>query len=332
MKFENETISQHFLSQVEQRMNSFNLGAEKRNRKIYSFKVTDRDGYIVQLENPKGVKISSNLYFDDLFTFYKGAENIRKNLEGAFGEYESKILSLTNTLMEKINDNENGSDVSDLLVELLRVKFLNFLRNPFSIKKILNSVGDLPNHYPVQKNIFEEFRLIEGSYKPHVDRLCNLFNVTYEEYIKWIKMLFLVLMRPDGTSENMLEGLVRNLLENKDFKMMFIVFHYTGEHEDKKVCLSDRTWVDCIEDNADQMGMDFNLTSNAFLRFGAASIKKLTPPGTPQYVVDAAMARMKNIDCIVIENDLDALKSYNQNAVLQSYERVFCSSPNIYGL
>lgn len=332
MKFDNETISQHFLSQVEQRMNSFNVGAKNKNRRIYSFKVLDRDNYVVELERPGGVKISDNLTFDDLFTFYKGSEKLRKNLENSFGEYEDKISQLTGIIVDKVNNGCNGEDVSDVLVELLRVKFMNFLRNPYSIKKVLNSVGDLPNYYPVESKILEEFNLIDGSYKPHMDRLCNIFNVTYEEYIKWIKMLFLVLMRPKNSKENMLEEVVRNLLEDKQFKTMFMIFHYSGEHEDKKVCLSDRAWVDCIEHDDDHMGMDFNLTSNMFLRFGTASLKSLTPPGTPSHIVDSYLSRSKVIECIVIENNLDVLSAYNRNAVLQSYQRVFCGSSEIYGL
>lgn len=332
MKFDNETISQHFLSQVEQRMNSFNIGAKNKNRRIYSFKVIDRDNYTVELERPDGVKICDNLTFDDLFTFYKGSEKLRKNLENAFGEYESKISHLTNVIVNKVREGCNGEDVSDVLVELLRVKFMNFLRNPFSIKKVLNSVGDLSSYYPVERGLLKEFNLIDDSYKPHADRLCNFFNVTYEEYIKWIKILFLVLMRPGDMKENILEAVVRNLLEDKRLKTMFIIFHYTGEHDDKKVCLSDRSWVDCIEHDDDRMGMDFNLTSNMFLRFGTVSLESLMPPGTPSHIVDLFLSRPKDIECFVIENDLNILSSYNRNAVLQSYQKVFCGSSEIYGL
>lgn len=332
MKFDNGTISQHFLSQVEQRFNSFNLDAKNKNRKIFSFKVIDRDNYVVELEKPNGVKIIDNLTFDELFTFYKGSASQRKNLENAFGEYESKISKLTSIIIEKVGKGCNGDDISDVLVELLRVKVLNFLRNPFSIKKVLNSVGDLPDFYPVESELLKEFKLIDSSYKPHVERLCKIFNVTYDEYIKWIKILFLVLMRPIGSKANMLEEMVGNLLEDKNLKTMFIIFHYSGEHEDKRVCLSDRSWVDCLQNDADHMGMDFNLTSNMFLRFGTVSLKSLTPAGTPKHIVDMYMSRSKVVECFVIENDLDVLRDYNRNAVFQSFNRVFCGSSKIYGL
>lgn len=330
MKFDNETVSQHFLSQVEQRMNAFNTNASRENMKIYSFKVIDRDNYIVSLEKQKGIKITTNLTVGDLFTFYKGSNNVRKNLEMQFRQYEDNISSLTNLLLEKTKEQEK--EITDVVSNLFLSKFMNFVRNPFSIKKVLNTFGDLPDYYPTEKEILKEFKLIDSSYKPHVDYLCNKFNVTYDEYIRWIKLLFLVLMRPNGSKENILEGTIKSLMENKEFVTGFRVYKYSGEHDDKKVCLSDRSWVDSLENNADQLSMDFNITSNVFLRFYSISIKKLAPSNAPQFLIDNFIKTPRVIECRVEENDLETLRSYNRNAVLQSYERVFCSSQNIYGL
>ena len=43
MDFEDPTVRQHFVSQVEQRLNAINPSAEDRNQRIYRFRLIDRE-------------------------------------------------------------------------------------------------------------------------------------------------------------------------------------------------------------------------------------------------------------------------------------------------
>ena len=67
--FNNETRNQHFISQVEQKLNCINPSLPRDRRRIYKFKIDDREELTFNLVNPLGVKIENNLSFNDLYTF-----------------------------------------------------------------------------------------------------------------------------------------------------------------------------------------------------------------------------------------------------------------------
>ena len=74
----------------------------------------------------------------DLFSFDRvPGTDLRANFEKLFQEYEGTIeLNTRSTLYKICNGNES---VESEAKELLRSKLLNFFRNPFSVKKVLNS-------------------------------------------------------------------------------------------------------------------------------------------------------------------------------------------------
>ena len=65
----NETANQHYISQVEQRLNALNPNATPANRRIYAFSLQDRENHAVRLNSHKGVLISRTLVLRDLFSF-----------------------------------------------------------------------------------------------------------------------------------------------------------------------------------------------------------------------------------------------------------------------
>lgn len=328
MSFENNAVLQHFIPQVEQRMNAINPNASIAKQKIFSFKVIDRDNFKVELESYAGKPIRSNLAFDDLFTFYHGSDKLRKNLEAEFGKYESNINTLTTSFLQALEQEQR--DVTGVIFKLLTSKMLNFFRNPFSIVAVLNSVGDLSSFYPTDPKIREEFDLIDNAPKPQAERLCKLFNVTYSQYINWIKVLFLILVEYPGSHSNMLESIVSTIIEDNDSAKIFFIFHYSGEHEDKKVCLSDRSWVMCNGLKDDGLSMDFNINSNVFIRFATTSLSSIMPLYVNPHVIDNFKKIPRPIGGYVFNNDLDALACYNKNAILQCHEKVFSALPTIY--
>ena len=69
---DNTTKDQHFISQVEQRLNALNPAARPENQRIYEFKVVDREQHVVELTDVRGKSIVSSLSIFDLFSWGGG--------------------------------------------------------------------------------------------------------------------------------------------------------------------------------------------------------------------------------------------------------------------
>ncbi len=111
----NITANQHYVSQVEQRLNSSNPNADQDNQRIYSFTVADREAFTLSLDSPRGCSISKNLVSRDLFSFDVIRDTTsRFNFEVLFQQYEADIESNTVVLLQKL---EQGS--GDLKKEIL---------------------------------------------------------------------------------------------------------------------------------------------------------------------------------------------------------------------
>ncbi|MFG4542430.1 hypothetical protein ACF0DH_03075, partial [Acinetobacter baumannii] len=139
--FNNETRNQHFISQVEQKLNCINPSLPREKRRIYKFKIDDREELTFNLVNPLGVKIENNLSFNDLYTFDVFSDRTRNNFEAYFGKYEVNIEVFTNKILNKIDKNE--AITIEEIKDLIFCKMMNFIRNPFSIEKCLNIFGSL---------------------------------------------------------------------------------------------------------------------------------------------------------------------------------------------
>jgi hypothetical protein len=60
MQQRNDTANQHYVSQVEQRLNSLNPNSAPRNRRIYSFTLVDREEFALSLDSSQGCLISKS--------------------------------------------------------------------------------------------------------------------------------------------------------------------------------------------------------------------------------------------------------------------------------
>ncbi len=144
---ENDTRKQHFLPRVEQKLNALNPQAETKNLRIYSFLLADRENYSVALENPSGRSIDSNLSLFDLFSFdVSGDSRLRLNFKSLFQKYEANIEAHTKGLLGKLNS--CSGDIKAEIIDLFAAKLLNFVRNPFSIEKVLNTFPGLAMYEP----------------------------------------------------------------------------------------------------------------------------------------------------------------------------------------
>lgn len=329
MRIDNETKNQHYVPQVEQRLNSLNPDAPKKKQKIYSFNVIDREEYSVSLLNDKGELIQNNLSLDDLFSFDVVDNKIRSNLESLFHDYERSIKIHTRSLLTKLQEGNN--DIKNELLNLFASKFLNFFRNPHGIEKAINTAGSLAEHYPLDPDLAGICEKIESGRTPHQERLCSRLGITNSTYKKWLKTLFMLLMRPKPSEPNVLEQLIKSLYENESHLVSAFIFNYTGEHADKRPLLSDRGFSLPIQEEG-CLAYSFNLSSNAFISYTFASVDNQGFVSAPETIINILKKQTNNVSVYYIENELNALSTYNKNAIYQAKEKVYCSSKHIYGL
>jgi len=330
MSFIDGTKNQHFVSQVEQRLNSIS-GA---GRKIYTFALKDRETCTVELEDPKGTGITSNLSFTDLYTFEFLDEGQRKNYERAFGKYEEKIGTATSSLLDKIKANDEN--ILEELNDVLRLKFLNFIRNPYNIIKVINSIGVLADHKPVENELLEEYRLLEKRDDGGIQRICQVFGVTRQQYLRWMKVIFLSLI-DIGNGETILENLVRELFENKEFATAAMIYGISDTYSDKRVVINDRSYVDYSGITDGDLMMAFNLNANYFIKFALLDVNRIMDKNANEVMdkdkIKSTFLSLQKIVKIYVQEDNDealaALANYNQHAVYQCHSKVFCSVPYI---
>jgi hypothetical protein len=118
-----------------------------RNLRIYSFRLVDRQRYSIALESANGRPIGSNLSLFDLFSFdVPGDTQLRRNFESLFQKYEAHIEAHTKSLLAKLN--AGSRDIKAEIIDLFAAKLLNFVRNPFSIVKVLNSFPGVASYDP----------------------------------------------------------------------------------------------------------------------------------------------------------------------------------------
>jgi len=325
-KWQNETFRQHFIPQVEQRFNAINPQAAPKNQRIYPFEIVNREAHELRLLNPNGQPISAALAYPDLFSFdVEEDTNIRSNFENAFNLYESNVKAHTESLIRKLTSGQSDINVNEEVVNLFTAKLLNYIRNPFSIHKALNTFGVVTDYVPATPKHQITFERILNGRKPHQAHLCQELGITDAEYEKWLRMLFMLFV-PSGDGElNMLESVVKGSFINAEHEIVVLVSLYS----DARCLLSDRSF----STNTDRPGVDsfdFNLSSRAFIRYLFADIDAVAPPNTPAEY----LANLKNeykklprpIQLHYCIDNMELLGGFNRNVVYQSYRQVYCAS------
>lgn len=330
----NVTRNHHFVAQVEQRLNSINPNISKKNQRIYSFQIKDRKNYELNLSSENGEKIESNLSFDDLFSFEILNEKQRLNLEGCFGSYENNVGELTKSLLKKVKD--NSDDIKSEILEIFVLKLLNSFRNPYCITKTLNTIGLLSNYYPANVELRELYEKIDNFNHPKAEDISSRFGVSVEDYKKWMKSLFMLLVPPIDKDMNAIEILTKSFFEDTKSYINIIISTYTGEHINKNVLLSDRGFTVLTNDNAHNT-YEFNLTSNAFITYCFTDIETMARKFTDDNSLIESLLRMQEdktstINVKYVNNDLEILSRYNKNLICQSFNTVYCKSKQVYRL
>lgn len=321
----NDTRNQHFLTRVEQKLNALNPNADPRNLRIYSFEIVDRENYRLALESAKGRPIGSNLSLFDLFSFdVPGTNPLRLNFEKLFQKYEISIEVHTKNLLAKLN--RNDPDIKAEIIDLFAAKLLNFVRNPFSVAKVLNSFPGLTRYDPADPSLLADYRRIVSGRKPQQTRLCTELGITDTQYVEWLRLLFMLLAPMMKDRPNLFEEVIKTLMEDPKTHVAAFVCEYDTE----RCLLSDRGFSQPIEDGP-HMAFSFNLCSTAFIDYIFADPATLVEGrASPEFIARALADRerlgQKQIHVTFRRNDLGMLARFNRRAVEQCYRRVYCSA------
>ncbi|GAB58957.1 hypothetical protein [Rheinheimera nanhaiensis] len=329
----NEKRNHHFVSQAEQRLNAIDSSVSKKNQRIYAFSITDRENYQISLETPTGTKIKETLSFDDLFTIDILDDRLRVNLEDFFSSYEQDVSILTQSLLLKLKS--GNQDLKTEILNIFAMKLINSFRNPFCIEKTLNTIGNLANYSPSDEKLKDIYKKIDSGNQASIKEFANNFSVTEEQYRKWMKSLFMLLVPKDTQGINLVDMMIKEFFENTDQFINVYVHIYSGVEEGKHSLLSDRGFT-LLTDLEAHLAYEFNLTCNAFISYIFTDIKKA---GVNQLGEDVmkSILRMQSkkpseLKIHFCENNLEILSRYNKNVVYQSYENVYCKSKVVYGL
>jgi len=326
MNLKDSTKNQHFVPQVEQRLNAINPIANDENQRIYAFNLIDRENYKIELSQSNGIKIIRTLSLNDLFSFdilEEGSQ--RYNFESLFQKYESNIKRNTQSLLGKLPTKD--ADIKPEILNIFISKFINFVRNPYSIKKILNSFPALTKVHPTDPVHYENFERILKGRKPQQKHLCEKLEISETDYTEWLSVIFLLLVPLDKENPNLLEQIIKNIYESRESFIMVMIYTY-----DEKTCLlSDRGYSIPLPEQ-DHMAFDFNLCSNAFIRYVFSNVDAIAPKAASKGLIESFKSMPKIINVHNFANDLNALEQYNKHVVYQCFKTVFNSSTECYGL
>ena len=322
LMFENLTRNQHFISQAEQRLNALNPTEKKERQRIYEFLVSDREIPTLRLTQKHGRKIESTLSFDDLFSFdIAGQSNLRSNLETLFGAYEHDLIKHSEQLLLKLRT-QTTADLKSELLNLFAGKFLNFLRNPYGVKKILNTVGTVANYSPTDQSLHKIFSQVQSGSRPRQKEICETFGLDDAAYQRWLTALFLLLA--NQPKPNLFESTLKGLFEAN--WVLVQVYEFTQADQQHYCLLSDRGYNTLFASNSGVV-FEFNVTSRAFIRFCFFDPLSQIPLGTRPELVAGLVAPMKGRILVKrFENDLPELARYNQLTAYQCASRVYCAS------
>lgn len=320
--FLNATRNQHYLSQVEQRFNTSTPQALTKNQRIFEFDVLGRFKN-AELGEPKNPRIHSTLALDDLFSFDVAPNaSLRHNFEALFHRYETSLFQYTEAVLTKAQGKARPDEIKDDLMGLFAAKFLNFLRNPYAVPKVLDTFKGLTGLRPTDPAMNSLLDLVLNGSKPHQAEMCKQLSLPDLQYQQWLAVLFMLLTELEYAEgkESLFDGIVRALFNVKTTAVMVTI----SRHMNDKCLLCDRSFsssiarvgIDCIE---------FNLRHDAFIRFVFANRATLLPLDLgPQRT--AMLEKME--PTLVVDYRLDdrgGLAAYNLNVINQSHSRVFCS-------
>lgn len=253
--FSNETKNQHYVSQVEQRMNAINKNASNKNMRIYKFTRNEQG----QFGTGESSKIENNQCDNDLYTLAI-KDNNRKNLENLMNRLESdysNAVSKVETSCRSHKDDKGMLSVDiDDIKKILAIKMLTRFRNPYLIKETLRLIS-FTNELILDDDRHFEALVALHKAKNNIDYLSNKYKVTKSEYISWLNTLvgLLLPVKDDG----LFLGMIDEFFEAPEFGKIACIYYYDTDC----VLLPDCGTLEMECDNSITFG--FNVTSKIFI-------------------------------------------------------------------
>lgn len=301
----NKTKNQHFISKSEQKLNA--LDTDKN--KIYRFeKLNERS-----IKGFKCVSIKNNLSKDDLFTFKFENDKYRFNFEFFYVQYEQDIHKWTMQLLNKINQKQE--DITDEIYQIFISKLMNFIRNPYNIKKVINTFNVTLNYIPTSEKYKEINEELKKMNEDDQQKICREFDVSLEEYRNWLLIILLTIGAKSEDGENLIYLLANRLFDPINMTIDIKIFKYSQ----KSVLLADRGFIELCRDT-DLFNFSINLTKRVFISY--------------TFLAKNHNKDLENnlsfqpIDVDIIKDDFEMLNKYNSLVVNQSCRFFYCSDNN----
>lgn len=328
--FINVVKNQHFISQVEQRFNAIDSKEPKQKQRIFEYKVNHESQGGYEFSQPSGVKISKNLSWNDLYTYEYFDQSLRHNLEIFFGTFESRIYQLTNKIIS-----EKTLSRSEFQ-ELVAVKIMNIIRNPYCIKENLELFSVLVAQVPTDKLLIAEYLKID---KMQVNNgLILELGVSEDDFKKWLKIIFHLVMdykyedKGEEKNFNILRALVDQLFDLNNKYVLVSLFSY-----DKEVCLLSDKGHNNLSRNKDELFLEFNLTKNDFIVVFAVPntldvLGGIIGGEEVEMVVKSLKKEgIKNLKMGMLEikkyvNEIEKLKGFNTRTIQNCYKNFYSAS------
>ena len=319
----NETKNQHYISQAEQRLNAINPRAPKKAQRIFALKVLDREACRLSATDPSGEPIRKSLSGIDLFTLDVIDVKRRLNLETLFQKHEQSIAAHSEALLAKLQ----LSPVPSIEAELRGVfaaKLMNLMRNPFCVRKMLNTFGAVLDYKFTDPQLQADYEAAMRGSRPQQPAVCARYQITADEYDRWLRALLKLLSVPP-TRANAFEDAIDGLFESNFVTVH--VFHYMTSDPQHVCLLPDRgfnTDPVPVSAGAEAMAFEFNISARAFACYAFWSPTALaTRNHLRAKVSDAARA---NVRVKRVEDEFVALAKYNRRTISHCAEQVFAAS------
>lgn len=342
--FISETVNQHFVSRVEQRLNSFSENARPGNEKIYRFDVECRSPARVRLVGEAAIK--RNLSFQDLFTISRIDKKRRINFESLFQRYEDEFKDRAGSLLARLKDIRSSvaegarkidlrgiaTDEFDLLMVdlkfIYKYKLMAGLRNPYRIADSLREFRDVLDYCHHDLAVLMAYFRLEMKNQAEERRICGEYDISSKSYRQWIRLMLLML-HPDSGAMSLLDGLVDEFFAAKELTTSVLI-HIS---DDGCALLPDTGVV--------KNGLDtyINVSKCCFIVIG----HRHTDGPTLQTMKEAfnlsdAQAKdlMQRVGSRVFAslniNDEQFLANYNAMCVSRAFARVFSGSQFVSGV
>ena len=329
----NNTKNQHYISVAEMTVNSLNHKDPRRERKIHVFEVEDEHW----LRPKPPVKIEGINYYKYLYTIGNDGNNKFYNLEDEFKKYEGKYrsasYSMSDLAQKAVVANQSGiglnreylKGISDDLINLLVLKYLNHLRNPYRISEVLSKKSEFLGFKCNMAVSSKYIEILKEYTNPSIGDICKKYSCSEKEYRDWLVVLCQLMLDTKGNRNRLEEYLVRKLSSSYPSIELYLYLYdekYCCLLNDKAISFFEFDVDDCnsgVYVNSSCSVIYFNINKNLFARLNCYPSSKYKS------------GDQIDINLNAFKNDLDSFESFNHRMVRGADTFVYCADDEFYG-